>query len=42
MEMNHSGYVMKDEEISTAFRYNVGGPKMLKNAENVQILRENE
>lgn len=40
MEMNHSGYVMTDEDISTAFKCNVGSSKMLKNAENVQILRK--
>lgn len=42
MEMNHSGYVVKDEDISTTFKSNIGAPKKLIDSENVPFLRANE
>lgn len=35
MEMNHSGYVVKDKGISRTFKCNIEGQKMLKDGENV-------
>lgn len=35
MEMNHSGYVVKDDDISTTSKCNVGAQKKLKDGENV-------
>lgn len=42
MEMSHSGYVVKDEDISTTFKWNVGTAKNLKYGKNLPCLRENE
>jgi len=39
MEMSRSGCVVKDEDISTTFKCNVGAQKMFKDGENVPFLR---
>lgn len=39
--MNHSGYVVKDEDVPRTLKCDIEGQKKLKDGENVPFLREN-
>lgn len=41
MEMNHSGYVLKDKDVPRTFKCKIEGQKILKDGEKRKFLREN-